>query len=128
MSSMETRKMAQPKISIVVPSYSQGRFLEQTLRSLICQRYPNPEILVLDGGSTDESVTILERYGAFLTFWRSKKDGGQAAAIAEGLGMVTGEICAYLNSDDMLARDSLYTVARVFSSNPAQTGSLEIRA
>jgi glycosyltransferase involved in cell wall biosynthesis len=110
--------MAYSRISIVVPSYNQGRFLEQTLRSLICQKYPDLEIFVLDGGSKDESVEILKRYERYLAYWRSQQDDGQAAVIAEGLGMATGDICAFVNSDDMLAGDALHTVAQIFSSNP----------
>jgi glycosyltransferase involved in cell wall biosynthesis len=110
--------MTHPRISVVIPSYNQGAFLEETLRSVLSQGYPNLEVLVLDGGSTDNSVDILERYAPYLQYRRSQKDGGQAAAIAEGLRMATGEICAYLNSDDVLAADSLHVVGHAFATNP----------
>lgn len=106
------------KISIIVPSYNQGRFLEQTLRSILCQGYPNLEVLVLDGGSTDDSVAIIERYAPQLTYWRSHRDGGHAAAVAEGLNMATGDICAFVNSDDMLAPGALDAAERAFARYP----------
>ena len=110
-----------PRISIVVPSYNQGRFLAQTLHSIFSQNYPDVEVLVLDGGSTDESVSVIRQYAPRLAYWRSHKDAGQAAAIAEGLRMATGEICTYLNSDDMLAGGSLRTLAEIFRRDPGVT-------
>ncbi len=110
--------MSLPKISIVTPSYNQGRFLEWTLRSVILQRYPGLEYIVMDGGSTDGSVEILESYDDHLAQWVSEPDGGQASAIARGLSEASGEIMAFLNSDDMLAPDALHFVADFFNRNP----------
>jgi glycosyltransferase involved in cell wall biosynthesis len=103
--------MAEPRISIVTPSLNQGRYLERTLRSVLDQEYPNLEYLVIDGGSTDESVSILERYDSRLAYWVSESDRGQAHAINKGLDAATGDIVAYINSDDYLLPGSLSEVA-----------------
>ncbi len=108
-----------PTISIVTPSYQHGRFLEWTLRSVLLQDYPNLEYVVMDGGSTDETPAILERYAAQLTHLESAKDGGQADAVVRGFQHTTGEIMAYLNSDDVLAPGALEFVARFFDENPS---------
>jgi len=89
------------RISIVTPSYNQGQYIEETIRSVVGQRYPNMEYAVLDGGSTDRTIEILQKYDAQLSFWRSEKDRGQAAAINEGFRRATGEILCWLNSDDL---------------------------
>ena len=98
-----------PRITIVTPSFNQGRFLEETLRSVLLQNYPNLEYFVLDGGSTDGSVEILKRYEPWLTYWVSERDGGQSAAINRGLRMGTGSHATWINSDDMLCQRALYT-------------------
>ncbi len=103
--------MRDPRISVVTPSYNQGRFIEETIRSVLEQRYPNLEYLVLDGGSTDRTVEILQRYDAQLSFWQSEKDGGQAAAINEGFQRATGDILCWLNSDDLHVATTLMAVA-----------------
>ena len=110
--------MSLPKISIVTPSYNQVRFLEWTLRSVILQRYPNLEYIVMDGASTDGSVAVLEKYDAHLSQWISEPDQGQASAVARGLSDSSGDIMAYLNSDDMLAPGALRFVAEFFNRNP----------
>lgn len=110
--------MGYPTISIIVPSFNQARFLEETLHSVLLQDYPSLELFVLDGGSTDGSVEIIKKYASRISYWRSHKDGGQAAAIAEGLQTARGDVCAYLNSDDMLAANSLRVVGRAFDANP----------
>ena len=108
-----------PAISIVTPSYMQGRFLEATIRSVLDQNYPNLEYVVQDGGSTDGSVAIIEKYRHRLTHAESRKDNGQAHAINLGFAHATrGEIMAYLNSDDLLLPGTLNTVARFFARNP----------
>jgi glycosyltransferase involved in cell wall biosynthesis len=107
-----------PKISIVVPSYNQGRFLRDTLESIFSQEYPSLEVIVIDGGSTDESVDIIREYESHLKFWRSHRDEGQTAAINEGMTHCTGEIVAWLNSDDFYWQDALWTVGRAYLDHP----------
>jgi glycosyltransferase involved in cell wall biosynthesis len=107
-----------PKISIVTPSYQQGRFLEWTMRSVLEQGYPNLEYVVMDGGSKDQTTDILERYQDCLHYCESSPDEGQADAVARGFEHTSGEIMAYLNSDDLLAPGALDFVARYFAEHP----------
>jgi len=107
-----------PRITVVTPSFNQGEFLEATLRSVLDQHYENLEYLVLDGGSTDASVAIIERYAPQLTYWHTRKDNGQADAIATGFEMSTGEILCWLNSDDVLLPGSLMKVGEYFRDHP----------
>lgn len=107
-----------PTIAIVTPSFNQGHVLEATIRSVLDQGYPALEYVVQDGGSTDGSVAILERYSSRLLAWESAADGGQAAAINLGLRRTSGEIMAYLNSDDVLMPGSLAYVANYFQAHP----------
>lgn len=104
-----------PKISIVTPSYNQGEFLEETIRSVLLQGYPNLEYFIIDGGSTDQSVEIIRKYESYLTSWVSEKDGGQSDAIAKGFAQSSGEIFAWLNSDDLLAPGAVFTAALYLS-------------
>jgi glycosyltransferase involved in cell wall biosynthesis len=106
-----------PRITIVTPSFNQGRYLEETLRSVLLQDYPNLEYIVMDGGSMDDSLRILEKYGPLLSYWRSAKDAGQADAIASGFDRATGEILGWLNSDDILLPGALRHVGRLFSKH-----------
>lgn len=105
-----------PLISIVTPSFNQGHFIEATIRSVVEQDYPRIEYIVMDGASTDETVAILQRYADRIR-WRSEPDKGQADAINKGLRMATGEILAYLNSDDTYLPGAFTTVARYFAEN-----------
>jgi glycosyltransferase involved in cell wall biosynthesis len=105
-----------PKISIITPSFNQGKFIERTIKSVLDQGYPNLEYLVMDGGSTDETIDILKKYGAGLT-WISEKDKGQADAINKGIRMSTGDIVAYLNSDDIYEPFALQKVAQYFTEH-----------
>jgi len=107
-----------PTITIVTPSFNQATYLEKTVRSVLLQRYPKLEYIVLDGGSTDASPEIIERYRPHFRYARSAPDGGQSAAIAEGLNIATGEILAFLNSDDLLAPGTLWKVMQFFAENP----------
>lgn len=109
---------ATPKISIVTPSFRQGAFIEQTLRSVIDQEYPNLEYFVQDGGSEDDTVDVLKRYGGQIAGWASKPDGGQSQAINLGFANSSGEIMAWLNSDDLLLPGALVTVADYFNRHP----------
>ncbi len=106
------------KISIVTPSFNQGRFLEACMRSVLDQAYPDLEYFVMDGGSTDGSAETVRRYAEHLTAWRSRPDGGHMDAVQEGFGQSTGEIMGWLNSDDMLAPWALRVVAEVFREFP----------
>ncbi len=107
-----------PKISIVTPSYQQGHFLEWTMRSVLEQGYPNLEYVVMDGGSKDGTRDIIERYQDRLTYWESARDAGQADAVVRGFEHTSGEIMAYLNSDDLLAPGALDFVARFMTEHP----------
>src|ERR1051325_5944309 len=106
-----------PKISIVTPSFNQGIYLEETIRSVLDQNYPNLEYIVIDGGSTDDTVEIIQRHQRHLAYWVSEKDSGAADAIAKGFRRSTGSILAYLNSDDTYLPGALHTVARVFTES-----------
>jgi glycosyltransferase involved in cell wall biosynthesis len=110
--------MKLPKISIVTPSFNQGVYLEECIRSIISQGYPNLEYIVLDGGSSDESVEIIKRYEKHLTYWQSEPDGGQYSAVQFGFSRATGEILAWLNSDDKYPPYSLFRVAYLFCARP----------
>lgn len=103
-----------PKISIVTPSCNQGQFLEETICSILGQGYPNLEYIIIDGGSTDNSVKIIKKYEQSLAYWVSEKDAGQYDAINKGFARSTGEVMAWLNSDDMYLPWTLRTVAEIF--------------
>lgn len=103
-----------PKISVVVPSYNQAHYLEQTLCSVLEQSYPNLELIVMDGGSSDGSVDIIRRYADRIAYWVSERDGGQTAALIAGFACSTGDIQCWLNSDDLHERDTLEKVAGFF--------------
>jgi len=106
-----------PIITIIIPSYQQGEYIEHTIKSLINQNYSNLEIIVVDGGSKDETINIIKKYDSFLTWWCSEKDDGQAHAINKGFSKGSGQIMAWLNSDDMLMPDTLKRVANFFQQN-----------
>ena len=102
------------KISIITPSFNQGKFIKQTIDSVLSQKYQNLEYIVVDGGSTDETIDILKSYEKKIK-WTSQKDKGQTHAINKGLKKASGDILCYLNSDDLLTKGSLNIVAKEFS-------------
>ena len=107
-----------PKISVITPSYNQGEYLEQCIRSIIAQGYPNLEHIIIDGGSTDNSVDILKKYEKHLTYWVSEKDNGQSHAFNKGLEHATGEIIGWINSDDLYLNNCLFQGAEIFEGDP----------
>jgi glycosyltransferase involved in cell wall biosynthesis len=106
------------KISIITPSFNQADYLDETIRSILDQNYPDLEYLIVDGASTDGSVRIIKKHSEHLTWWVSEMDAGQADAINKGFARATGEIVAWLNSDDVYLPDTLKTVAELFAANP----------
>jgi glycosyltransferase involved in cell wall biosynthesis len=107
-----------PKLSIVTPSYNQGAFLEATIRSVLLQGYPNLEYMIIDGGSSDESVEIIRKYERFLDYWVSEPDDGQTAAINQGLIRSTGDYLGWLNSDDLYAKGAFGKAIKAFLHHP----------
>jgi glycosyltransferase involved in cell wall biosynthesis len=110
--------MSLPKVTIVTPSYQQAAFLEQTICSVLDQDYPNIEYMVIDGGSTDGSVEIIQRYASRLAYWVSEPDSGQAEAINKGLLRATGEIVAWINSDDYYLPGAVRRAVEVLTAQP----------
>ena len=107
-----------PKLSIVTPSFNQGRFLEETILSVLDQNYPDLEYIVIDGGSTDKSVDVIKRYEKHLAYWISEKDRGQVHAINKGIEKTTGDIFGFINSDDLYLPGTFATVAEHFETHP----------
>lgn len=107
-----------PKISIITPSFNQGLYIEQTIKSILDQGYPNLEYIVIDGGSTDNTVSILKKYDSHLAYWVSEPDKGQAHAINKGLERCTGDIVNWINSDDFLEPGALMAIANNWIGNP----------
>jgi glycosyltransferase involved in cell wall biosynthesis len=110
--------MAEPYFSIVTPSYNQARFVEATLQSVFMQDYPYKEYLVLDGGSTDGSTEIIQRYANRLVYWVSEPDRGQSHAINNGFDRANGNVLGWLNSDDTYLPGTLSVVAQAFIAHP----------
>jgi len=108
-----------PLVSIITPSYNQARYLEATMQSVLQQNYPNLEYIVVDGGSTDGSPEVIERYKNKLAWWVSESDQGQADAINKGFKKASGEIIAWLNSDDLYLPGAISSAVAVFQKNPS---------
>jgi glycosyltransferase involved in cell wall biosynthesis len=102
------------QISVIVPSFNQGRFIEETLQSVLLQGYPELQLVVMDGGSNDDTVNVLQKYDHRLEAWVSERDRGQAHAFNKGLKHVTGEIIGWLNSDDIYLNQCLFGAAEYF--------------
>ncbi len=109
---------ALPKISIITPSYNQGQYIEQTILSVLEQNYPNLEYIIIDGGSTDNTVEIIKKYEKHLSYWVSEPDRGQSHAINKGFARATGEVFNWINSDDFLEPGALHEVGKAFAQNP----------
>jgi glycosyltransferase involved in cell wall biosynthesis len=108
---------AWPRVSIITPSYNQGKFIEETIRSVLLQGYPDLEYIVVDGDSTDESLDIIKNYEPWLAYWISEPDRGQSHAINKGLCRASGEIVAYLNSDDLYLPGAIRQAVQFLSQN-----------
>lgn len=110
-----------PRVSLVTPSFNQGEFIEETLRSVLLQGYPNLEYVVLDGGSTDGTLEVLKRYQRWVSAWTSEPDQGQSDAIRKGMSKCTGELVNWLNADDYLLPGALWNLARAMQGQPDAT-------
>lgn len=107
-----------PKITVVTPSLNQGRYIESTILSVLNQGYPNLEYIIIDGGSTDNSLEIIDKYDSYIHYWCSEPDNGQYHAINKGFNHADGDIYCWLNSDDMFCPWALFTVAVIFMQLP----------
>ena len=108
---------AWPRVSVVTPSYNQGKFIEETMRSVLLQGYPNLEYIVIDGGSTDQSVELIKRYEPWLAYWVSEPDRGQSHAINKGFRRASGDIIAYLNSDELYLPGAIQQAVQFLSQD-----------
>jgi glycosyltransferase involved in cell wall biosynthesis len=104
-----------PKISVITPSFNQAAYLEETIQSVLSQNYPNLEYIIIDGGSTDGSVDIIKKYADRLHYWVSEPDGGMYEAIQKGFAQSTGDMMGWLNSDDMLHKNALFSISELLS-------------
>lgn len=110
--------MDHPRFSVVTPSFNQGAYIERTIDSVLSQSYPNLEFIVIDGGSTDNSVDLIKKHEKYLTYWVSEPDRGQSHAINKGFQRATGQCLTWLNSDDWYVNNALKVFAEGFRSNP----------
>ena len=107
-----------PKISIITPSYNQAQYIEETIRSVLLQGYPDFEYFIIDGGSNDGTVDIIRKYEPWLSGWVSEKDSGQSEAINKGFSRCDGEIFTWMCSDDVVTKGAFKTVASLFLTKP----------
>jgi len=115
-----------PKITIVTPSYNQGEYIEETIRSVLLQGYPNLEYMIIDGGSSDQTVKVIKKYEDKIDYWVSESDSGQSHAINKGFQRASGDLIAWINSDDLLLPGALHDVALLYkpSSNAIILGDV----
>ena len=106
-----------PRISIVIPSFNQGSFIEETILSVINQKYPNLELIIIDGLSTDNTLGIIKKYFDSISYFVSEIDNGQSHALNKGFQVASGDICAYLNSDDIYIDNILWKIAEEYINN-----------
>ena len=106
-----------PKISVVVPSFNQGCFIEETILSIIKQNYPKVELIIIDGGSTDNTVQIIKRYSSYIKYFVSENDNGQSHALNKGFALASGELCSYLNSDDIYLDNIFWKIRDYYLNN-----------
>ncbi|NJL12522.1 MAG: glycosyltransferase [Microscillaceae bacterium] len=105
--------MLYPKISIVTPSYNQGQYIEEAILSVIGQNYPNLEYIIIDGGSTDNTIEIIKKYEKHITYWVSEKDKGIYDAMNKGIDVATGEWIYFLGTDDLLSDNILIKIFQI---------------
>lgn len=111
--------MTYPKFSVVTPTYNQGPYIEKTIDSVLSQGYPNVEFIIVDGGSTDNTVEIIKKYERHLSYWVSEPDRGQSHAINKGMARATGDYLTWLNSDDWYLDNALHGMHEVFAAHPS---------
>ena len=103
-----------PKFSVVIPSFNQGNFIEETILSILNQKYPNIELIIIDGKSTDNTLDIIKKYSDSIDYFVSESDNGQANALNKGFAVATGDICSYLNSDDLYLDNIFWKVSELY--------------
>jgi len=106
-----------PKITIITPSFNQGKFIEETILSIIGQNYPNLQYIIIDGGSSDETLSIIKKYESKIDYWISEKDSGQSEALNKGLLQANGDLVNWINSDDQLAENALFDIASHYQAH-----------
>lgn len=116
----ENKNINLPKISIVMPSYNQGEFIEKSILSVLNQDYSNIELIIIDGGSTDNTIEILKKYDKYITYWISESDKGQSDALNKGFEIATGDIYGWLNSDDLYLPNVFNEIREAFKKNKAK--------
>ena len=107
----------EPLVTIITPSFNQGKYIEESILSILNQDYSNIEYIIMDGGSTDNSVDIIKKYESQITYWESKPDKGQTHALNKGFKIAKGDYIGWLNSDDWIQPDLVSKMCKTFSSD-----------